>query len=129
MTRQKESRIHDSRCSETSEHYAQTGLYQLTLSPTNAVLPQPHSLRLVGFEGRRPQLITSFMLLPGIYSCPRITSTMAAWSRYRGTGNRPMPSFPVSDLHEGTFCLFVRNSRMVSYPLTNFSDENKGTEL
>jgi len=82
-------------------------------------VPQPHTLRLVRFEGRRPQLITSFMMLPGVYSCPRITSTMAACSRYRGTGNRPMSSFPASDLQEGTFCLFVRNSRMELYPLTS----------
>jgi hypothetical protein len=82
-------------------------------------VPQPHTLRLVGFEGRRPQLITSFMLLPGIYSCPRITSTMTAWSRYRGPGNRPILSFPVSGLQEGMLCLLVRNSPMQLNPLTS----------
>ena len=92
-------------------------------------VPQPHTLRLVGFEGRRPQLITSYMLLPGIYSCPRITSTTAAWSRHRGPGNRPVLSFPVSGLQEGMFCLFVRNSHMELHPLSIFSDESNGTKL
>jgi hypothetical protein len=36
------------------------------------------------------------MLLADFYSCPRrIASMMAAWSPYRGPGNRPMLSFPV----------------------------------